>query len=70
MESVLDQLATDLEGKAIIGIVPQAERKLFTTYGVKGIPATFIWYGSEVKQSYVGFRDKAFLAKALKEYVD
>ena len=70
MESVLDGLATDLAGKAIIGIVPQSERKLFTTYRVKGIPAIFIWHDSEVKQSYVGFRDKGFLAKALKEYVD
>jgi hypothetical protein len=70
MESVLNELATELKGKAIVGIVPQAERKLFTTYGVKGIPATFIWHNSEVKQSYIGFRDKAFLAKALKEYVN
>jgi len=66
----LDELATDMAGKAIIGIIPQSERELFRTYGVKGIPATFIWHNAQVKQSYVGFRDKGFLAKSLKDYVD
>jgi thioredoxin-like negative regulator of GroEL len=68
MESVLEQLAADMEGKAIVGIIPQSERELFRTFGVRGIPATFILYNSEVKQSYVGFQNKELLAKSLKEY--
>ena len=70
MESVLDQLAADMAGKAIVGIIPQAERELFSTYNIRGIPVTLIFYDSQVKQSYPGYKDKEFLAKALKEYVN
>ncbi len=70
MESVLEQLAAEMAGNAVVGIVPQSERELFKTFNVRGIPATFILYDSQVKQSYVGFKDKEFLAKALKEYVN
>ncbi len=68
MESVLEQLAADMEGKAIVGIIPQSERELFTAFGVRGIPATFILYNSEVKQSYVGFQSKEVLTGSLKKY--
>ncbi len=68
MDSVLEQLAADMAGKAVIGIVPQSEHELFRTYGVRGIPATFILHNSQVKQSYLGFQNKELLAKSLKEY--
>lgn len=68
MESVLEQLAADMEGKAIVGIIPQSERELFTAFAVKGLPATFILYNSEVKQSYLGFQKKEVLARSLKNY--
>lgn len=68
MESVLEQLATDMAGKAIVGIIPESEHELFKTFGVRGIPATFILYNSEIRQSYVGFQNKELLARSLKEY--
>ncbi len=68
MESVLEQLAADMEGQAIVGIIRQSERELFTTFGVKRVPATFILYNSEVRQSYTGFQGKELLTKSLKEY--
>ena len=68
MDSVLEQLAADTAGKATIGIIPQSERELFRTYGVRGIPATFILYNSEVKQSFMGFQNKEVLANSLNKY--
>jgi thioredoxin-like negative regulator of GroEL len=68
MESVLEQLAADMTGKAIVGIVPQSERELFRTFNVRTIPAIFILYNAELKQSYSGFRDKELLARSLKQY--
>jgi hypothetical protein len=70
MDSVLKQLSADMEGKAVVGIVREKERELFKTFGVKGIPTTFILYNSEVKQSYAGFQDKDTLAKSFKQYID
>jgi thioredoxin-like negative regulator of GroEL len=67
MESVLAQLAADMEGKVIVGIIQESERELFTAFGVTNIPATFILYNSEVKQSYLGFQSKEVLAGSLKE---
>jgi thioredoxin-like negative regulator of GroEL len=68
MESVLEKLAMDTAGKAVVGIIPQSERELFGTFGVRAIPAMFILHNSEVKQSYVGFQDKDLLAGHLKQY--
>lgn len=68
MDSVLKQLAIDMEGKAVIGLVREKERELFRKYGVKGIPTTVILYNNEVKQSYTGFRDKETLARSLRQY--
>ncbi len=69
MESVLEQLATDMAGKAIIGVVPNTERELFKTFEIRGIPAFLVVYKSEPRQSYKGFRNKEFLAKSLRQYV-
>jgi hypothetical protein len=69
MDSVLEQLAADMAGKAVVGIIPQAERELFRTYNIRGIPAFILVYNSEVKQSFSGFKDKDFLADALNAYI-
>ena len=66
----MEQLAEDMEGKAIVGIIRESERELFRTFSVKRVPTTFILYNAEVKQSYTGFQGKELLAKSLKEYGD
>jgi hypothetical protein len=68
MDSVLKQLAVDMEGKAVVGLVREKERELFKKFGVKGIPTTIILYNNEVKQSHTGFRDKETLARSLMQY--
>jgi len=70
MESVLKQLAGDMAGQAIVGLVRESERDLFRAFGVTRIPAIFVMHNAELKQSYIGFQNKDFLAKALKESGD
>ncbi len=68
MESVLDELAADTAGKAVVGIVPQSEKELFATFNVRSIPAIFVFYNSEVRQTYLGSQDKETLARFLKTF--
>jgi len=68
MESALKQLAADMRGKAVVGIISQTERELFRAFSITGIPAFFVIYDGEVKQSYRGFQEKQVLADALRRY--
>ena len=69
MDSVLEQLAAEMAGKAIVGTIQHTERELFKAYEIRGVPSFIIMHDSEVKQSFQGFREKASLARALNEYV-
>jgi thioredoxin-like negative regulator of GroEL len=68
MESVLDELARELEGKAIIGKVHSDQSALFKQFGVRGIPAFFLLRDGEIKQQFVGAQSKNTLKAALERH--
>lgn len=63
----MKELAGDMKGRAIIGLVRESERELFKAFGVKGIPAIFVMRNAEVRHSFLGTQNKDFLAKVLKD---
>ena len=68
MESVMEDLADDMRGKAVIGKVYDSERELFRAFRVRGIPTFFVIRYGEVKQSFRGTTPARTLMKALNEH--
>lgn len=68
MESVLDELARELDGKAVIGKVNNDQPELFKKFGVRGIPAFFILRDGQIKQQFIGGQSKSTLKGALERF--
>ncbi|MFO1459634.1 MAG: thioredoxin [Verrucomicrobiota bacterium] len=63
---LLDELAAEYAGKAIIGKVNvDQEQSLAVEYGISGIPALLVFKGGAVVGQLVGLRPKSELKKAL-----
>lgn len=63
---LLDELATEYAGKAVIGKVNvDQEQSLAVDYGISGIPALLLFKGGAVVGQMVGLRPKAELKRAL-----
>lgn len=67
---VLDALAKELEGKAVIGKVNVEEegaQALAVKFGVRNIPAIFILKDGQVVKQFTSVQDKTTLLKAINE---
>lgn len=63
---LLDELANEYAGKAVIGKVNvDQEQSLAVDYGISGIPALLLFKGGVVVGQMVGLRPKSELKKAL-----
>ena len=63
---LLDELAGEYAGKAVIGKVNvDQEQSLAVEYGISGIPALLVFKGGAVVGQMVGLRPKSELKKAL-----
>ncbi|MBL9175852.1 MAG: thioredoxin [Verrucomicrobiales bacterium] len=63
---LLDELAVEYAGKAVIGKVNvDQEQGLAVEYGISGIPALLVFKGGAVVGQMVGLRPKSELKKAL-----
>lgn len=63
---VIEELAADFEGKAVIGKVDVDENEtLARKFGIMSIPSVFIFKNGAVVDKLVGFRQKAQLAEAI-----
>jgi len=63
---LLDELAGEYAGKAVIGKVNvDQEQSLAVEYGITGIPALLLFKGGSVAGQLVGLRPKSELKKAL-----
>ena len=63
---LLDELAGEYAGKAVIGKVNvDQEQSLAVEYGISGIPALLLFKGGAVVGQMVGLRPKSELKKAL-----
>ena len=63
---VIDELATEFDGKAKIGKVDiDANRDAAVNYGIQSIPSIIIFKNGEVVNKFVGISPKDELANAL-----
>ena len=64
---VLDQVAAEMGDDVVIGKINiDEEQDLAVKFGVRSIPAMFILKDGEVRESFVGVKDKATLVNSLK----
>ena len=63
---VIDQLAAEYEGKALVAKINcEEEPELVQKFGIRSIPALYVLKDGEVVENFVGVRSKEDLAKAL-----
>ena len=64
---VLDQVADEMGDDVVIGKINiDEEQDIAVKFGVRSIPAMFILKDGEVRESFVGVKDKATLVNSLK----
>ncbi|MCX5873184.1 MAG: thioredoxin domain-containing protein [Deltaproteobacteria bacterium] len=68
LDPILEELAKDMRGKAIIGRVNTDKNLIARKFGITKIPAIFIIRDGEVKGSFFGVVPKETMAKALADY--
>ncbi len=67
---VIEELAADFEGKAVVGKVDVDENEdLARSFGIVSIPTVFIFKNGEVADKLIGFRQKAQLADAINNLI-
>lgn len=63
---VIDELATEYQGKVKIGkLDTDANVQISTKYAVSAIPTMILFQGGEIKEKIVGLRNKQDLASSL-----
>lgn len=63
---VIDEIADDFKGKAVIGKVNvDDESALAERFGIMSIPSVFIFKNGEVKEKLIGYRQKTQIAIAI-----
>jgi thioredoxin 1 len=66
MASVLNEVAGETKGKAIIGLVMVSDRDLVRTFGIRKIPTVFVVRNTEITASFVGVVSKSKIQQLLK----
>jgi thioredoxin 1 len=66
MVSVLNEVARETKGKAIVGLVMTTDRELVRMFGIRKIPTIFVLRNTKVKASFVGVIPKARIQQVLK----
>ncbi len=66
MASVLNEVARETKGTAIVGLVMVTDRDLVRTFGIKRIPTIFVLRNSEVTASFTGVVPKEQIQRLLK----
>ncbi|MGC8605196.1 MAG: thioredoxin family protein [Desulfomonilaceae bacterium] len=68
LDPVLEELAKDMRGKAIVGRINTDKNLIARRFGITKIPAVFIIRDGEIKGSFFGVVPKETMAKALLQY--
>jgi thioredoxin 1 len=66
MVSVLNEVARETKGKAVVGLVMTTDRELVRMFGITKIPTIFVLRNTEVTASFVGVIPKARIQQALR----
>jgi thioredoxin 1 len=65
---IIEELATEFEGKAKIGKVNVDDNQdLAGSFGIRGIPTVMLFKGGQVVNQFVGLRPKEDLAAAIND---
>jgi thioredoxin 1 len=68
LDPILEEVARDLQGKAVIGKLDTDKNLIARRFGISRIPAIFIIRDGEIKNSFHGVVSKETILKALREY--
>ncbi|SDE19245.1 thioredoxin [Riemerella columbipharyngis] len=67
---IIDELANDFEGKAVVGKVDvDNNQQVSMEYGIRNIPTVLIFKNGEVVDKLVGVSPKAVIAEKLSAYL-
>jgi thioredoxin 1 len=65
---ILDQVATEVQGKAsIVKVNVDENRDLAQKYGIRSIPTLIIFKGGNIEKTLVGSQPKAEIVKSINE---
>jgi thioredoxin len=67
LEPIIEQLAKDFRGKAVIGRLNAETNMIARRFDVKRIPTVFIIRDGEIKDAFYGVVSKEKMAKALRD---
>lgn len=68
LDPVLEEVARDMQGRAIIGKLDTEKNLIARRFGISRIPAVFIIRDGEVKDSFYGVVPKETIVKVLKQH--
>ncbi len=67
LEPILEEVANEMKGKAVIGKVNTDKNMIGRKFGISKIPAVFIIKNGEIKSAFYGVVPKETIVKALTE---
>lgn len=68
LDPILEEVAKDLKGRAVIGKVNTDKNLIGRKFGINKIPALFVIRDGEIKNAFYGVVPKETIIKALQEY--
>ena len=68
LDPILEEVARDLNGRAVIGKLDTDKNMIARRFGISRIPALFVIRDGEIKDSFFGVVPKETIVKALKDY--
>ncbi len=66
MASVLNQVAEETKGRAVIGLIMITDRPLVQAFRIHRIPTIFVVRNAEITASFVGLVPKSTIQEALR----
>jgi thioredoxin len=68
LDPILEEVAKDLKGRAIIGRINTEKNLIPRRFGISRIPAIFVIRNGEIKENFYGVVPKETIIKALLQY--
>ena len=65
MASVLNEVARETKGQAVVGLIMITDRPLVQAFRIHRIPTIFVVHNAEITASFVGLVPKAKIQEAL-----
>ena len=66
MASVLNDVARETKGQAIVGLISTTDRELARAFGIRRIPTIFVVRNTEITASFIGLVPKKTVEDALR----